>query len=115
MESFNPFGPPTPEQETELNRLLAGKGRLAGERIRRQVRGLDAGQLADTLQRLRGEPAPPCAATGPARSQADTRAANAVLREQLRASYAGRAMQPTGLGQPSYFAGHNGHSPGMLR
>ena len=97
METFNPFGPPTPAQETELNRLLASRGRLEAERTRKQVRGLDAGQLENTLRYLRGEPRLPVAPAPAPPSPADAAAERLAVRARNAAAFAGRAMQPVGL------------------
>ena len=111
---MDPYAPITPGQEAELETLLAGFGRLTRERIQRGLRGASAGEAADVLRKLRGEPTPPPAVEAPV-DVAATRAGNAALRAKLDAGYAGRAMQPIGLSQPSLFAGINGHYTGATR
>ena len=104
---MDPYAPIRPDQETAIRTLTAPMGRMTRERILRGLLQLSAGEADELLRRLTGQPAAPVA-VAPIADRAATRAHNAALRERLDAAYAPRAMQPTGLGQPSLFAGYVG-------
>lgn len=90
----NPFAPITPAQETALAAELAKLGRNTGERIRRQARGISAGEADTLLARLRGEPIPesPRLEMEPRPGPANPAAVRQALREKLDRAYAGFAM-----------------------
>ena len=112
---MNPYAPITPDQERQIREYAAATpSRHLRERILDGLLQLDQERAADRLRRLRGEPAPAVAPAPPVDQQA-TRAANAALRAKLDASFAGRAMQPVGLGQPSLYAGYSGTPYGTTR
>lgn len=108
------YAPITPDQEQAIRAIAATRNRHEADRILDGLLQLDVERAADRLRRLRGEPAAPVAVVPPT-DPAATRAYNAEMRETLRAGYAGRAMQPVGLGQTSLFAGYSGHSPTTTR
>ena len=106
---MDPYAPIRPDQEAAIRTLTAPMGRMTRERILKGLLQLSAGEADELLRRLAGQPPAPVA-LAPVVDRAVTRAHNAALRERLDAAYAPRAMQPTGLGQPSLFAGYSGHS-----
>ena len=98
MESLNPYAPIRPDQEQELLDLLtAGRGRNTRDRLRKQLRGVSAGEADTALRKLRGEPVAPFV---PEPVDTAARATSAALRQTLDGVFSGRAMQPVGLNKP---------------
>jgi hypothetical protein len=97
---MDPFAPITPSQENELVDLLtAGRGRNTKDRLRKQLRGVSAGEAETAIRRLKGEPAAPLVVEQPA-DTATVRATSNALRERLDGAFATRHMQPVGLNKP---------------
>lgn len=108
----HPHAPLTPTQEATIRQLLAAPDcRARSSRYRRELlHGLPArsqGTAAALLRWLRAEPEPP----EPARDAPTplfTPDQLEAMKERVRAGYAGRAMEPVGLAQPSLFRGYSG-------
>ena len=113
--AFNPYAPITPAQLTAVHALTTRLGRHDRERLNRAALGLSCGEAEGLLAHLRGEPRPPKPQLDLEPQVPGVRASNAVLRAQLDAGYAGRAMQGRGAHEPSLFAGLNGNPLSMTR